>query len=103
MYKLVIFTLVNNFQLFTDNMDKSSYIFTKSGMLSMQMTCKILYTTYRFYVMQICHKFIKIKYQIQQNLCSMNKGSQNRIHRYQAREIVRTAYSIHKLTFLIIQ
>jgi len=33
MYKLVIFTLVNNIQLFTDNMDEISYIFTKSGML----------------------------------------------------------------------
>jgi len=48
----------------SDNMDEISYIFTKSGMLSMQMTCKILYTTYRFYVMQICHKFLKIKYSI---------------------------------------
>jgi len=43
------------------------------------------------------------KNQIQQNLCSMNTGSQNRTHRSQAWKIVRTAYSIHKLMFLIIQ
>ena len=43
-------------------MDEISYIFTKSGTLSMQMTCKILYTKYWFYVMQICHKYIKIEY-----------------------------------------
>ena len=99
-HKMVIFILVNNFQLFSDNMDEISCIFTKSGMLTMLMTHKILYTTYRFYVLQICHKFMKINYS--RIYVQGIQGSLSRKHRSQAWKMVRKAYRIHKLIFLII-
>jgi hypothetical protein len=44
MHKLVIFTLVNNFKLFSGNMDEKSFFFlTRTGALTTKMTSKISY------------------------------------------------------------